>query len=179
MWLFDLFFLNSANLICRTTDISKYFGQFLGVRDYKSRLYIYLWMKSLSTILQIFISIMIVSGCDRELIVHFRSAASLKQYVADTWHDSLLSSQHTDITQPVLIPTCTSLMPSPRWKSSIEALLVNQKIYFLISMKHMLWVLSEVLLMSSHNMFLWRNWENYPRIITEYSSFTSSLVVGT
>ena len=25
MWLFDLFFLNSANLICQGTDISKYF----------------------------------------------------------------------------------------------------------------------------------------------------------
>ena len=27
MWLFDLFFLSSANLICRCTDISKYFRQ--------------------------------------------------------------------------------------------------------------------------------------------------------
>ena len=38
MWLFDLFFLNSANLICRGTDISKYFRQSLGIRDNESRL---------------------------------------------------------------------------------------------------------------------------------------------
>ena len=41
MWLFDLFFsLNSANLICRDTDISKYFSEFLGLRDNESRLYV-------------------------------------------------------------------------------------------------------------------------------------------
>ena len=41
MWLFDLsFFLNSANLICRDTDISKYFRESLGLRDNESRLYI-------------------------------------------------------------------------------------------------------------------------------------------
>ena len=33
MWLFDLFFLNSANLICCCTDISKYFRESLGIRD--------------------------------------------------------------------------------------------------------------------------------------------------
>ena len=38
--LFDLsFFLNSANLICRDTDISKYFRGSLGLRDNESRLY--------------------------------------------------------------------------------------------------------------------------------------------
>ena len=31
--------INSANLICRTTDISKYFRESLGVRDNESRLY--------------------------------------------------------------------------------------------------------------------------------------------
>ena len=31
-----IFFLNSANLICRTTDISKYFRESLGVRDNES-----------------------------------------------------------------------------------------------------------------------------------------------
>ena len=32
MWLFDLsFFLNSANLICRDADISKYFRESLGL----------------------------------------------------------------------------------------------------------------------------------------------------
>ena len=42
MWLFDLsFFLNSANLICRDTDISKYFRESLGLRDNESRLYMY------------------------------------------------------------------------------------------------------------------------------------------
>ena len=41
MWLFDLsFFLNSANLICLDTDISKYFREYLGFRDNESRLYI-------------------------------------------------------------------------------------------------------------------------------------------
>ena len=40
MWLFDLsFFLNSENLICRDTDISKYFKESLGLRDNESRLY--------------------------------------------------------------------------------------------------------------------------------------------
>ena len=34
------FFLNSANLICRNTDISKYFRVSLGIRDNKSRLWI-------------------------------------------------------------------------------------------------------------------------------------------
>ena len=34
------FFLKSANLICRSTDISKYFRESLGVRDNESRLYI-------------------------------------------------------------------------------------------------------------------------------------------
>ena len=39
MWLFDLFFLNSANLICRSTDILKYFRESVGIRDNESRLY--------------------------------------------------------------------------------------------------------------------------------------------
>ena len=34
------FFLNSANLICRGTDISKYFRGSLGIRDNESRLYV-------------------------------------------------------------------------------------------------------------------------------------------
>ena len=40
MWLFELFFLNSANLICRGMDISKYFRGSLGIRDNESRLYL-------------------------------------------------------------------------------------------------------------------------------------------
>ena len=40
MWLFDLFFHNSANLICRSTDISKYFRESLGIRDNESQLYL-------------------------------------------------------------------------------------------------------------------------------------------
>ena len=35
-----IFFLHSANLICRGTDISKYFRDSLGIRDNVSRLYI-------------------------------------------------------------------------------------------------------------------------------------------
>ena len=35
----NYFFLNSANLICRGTDISKYFRESLGIRDNESRLY--------------------------------------------------------------------------------------------------------------------------------------------
>ena len=35
-----IFSLNSANLICRGTDISKYFRESLGIRDNESRLYI-------------------------------------------------------------------------------------------------------------------------------------------
>ena len=34
------FSLNSGNLICRSTDISMYFREFLGVRDNESRLYL-------------------------------------------------------------------------------------------------------------------------------------------
>ena len=34
------FFLKSANLICRSTDITKYFRESLGIRDNESRLYI-------------------------------------------------------------------------------------------------------------------------------------------
>ena len=34
----NYFFLNSANLICRGTDISKYFRESLGIRDNESRL---------------------------------------------------------------------------------------------------------------------------------------------
>ena len=36
----NYFFLNSANLICRGTDISKYFRESLGIRDNEIRLYI-------------------------------------------------------------------------------------------------------------------------------------------
>ena len=36
----NYFFLNSANLICRGTDISKYFRESLGIRHNESRLYI-------------------------------------------------------------------------------------------------------------------------------------------
>ena len=35
----NYFFRNSANLICRGTDISKYFRESLGIRDNESRLY--------------------------------------------------------------------------------------------------------------------------------------------
>ena len=34
-------FLTLATLICRGTDISKCFSEFLGIRDNKSRLYVY------------------------------------------------------------------------------------------------------------------------------------------
>ena len=40
IWLFDLYFLNSENLICRSTDISKCFRGSLQLRDNESRLYI-------------------------------------------------------------------------------------------------------------------------------------------
>ena len=40
MWLFNLFFLNSANLICQGMDISKYFRESLVLRDNDSQLYI-------------------------------------------------------------------------------------------------------------------------------------------
>ena len=43
MWLFDLFFLNSANLICRDTDITKYFRESLALLDNESRLYLLLF----------------------------------------------------------------------------------------------------------------------------------------
>ena len=37
----NYFFLNSANLICRGMDISKYFRESLGIRDNESRMYFY------------------------------------------------------------------------------------------------------------------------------------------
>ena len=40
MWLFDLFILNSANLVCRYTDISKYFRLSFEIRDKESQLYL-------------------------------------------------------------------------------------------------------------------------------------------
>ena len=40
IWLFDCFFLNSAHLICRSTDISKCLRGSLRLRDNESRLYI-------------------------------------------------------------------------------------------------------------------------------------------
>ena len=41
IWLLDaFFFLNSANLICRSMDISKYFRESLGLRENESRLYL-------------------------------------------------------------------------------------------------------------------------------------------
>ena len=44
MWLFDLsFFLNSANLIYRNTDISNYFRESFGLRDNENRLY-FVWL---------------------------------------------------------------------------------------------------------------------------------------
>ena len=36
------FFLNSTNLICRVTDISKYFREYLGLRDNESRSYLFI-----------------------------------------------------------------------------------------------------------------------------------------
>ena len=36
-----LYFLHSGNVICRSTDISMYFRESLGVRDNESRLYLY------------------------------------------------------------------------------------------------------------------------------------------
>ena len=35
-------FLTLSTLICRSTDISKCFSEFLGIRDNRSRLYLYL-----------------------------------------------------------------------------------------------------------------------------------------
>ena len=42
IWMFECFFLNSANLICRSTDISKCFRGSHPLRDIESQLYIQL-----------------------------------------------------------------------------------------------------------------------------------------
>ena len=47
----NYFFLSSANLICRSTDISKYFREFLGIRDNESRLYMYISLQESNCIL--------------------------------------------------------------------------------------------------------------------------------
>ena len=44
MLLFDSFFLNSANLICRCSDISKYFRESIGIRDNESRLFFFFFV---------------------------------------------------------------------------------------------------------------------------------------
>ena len=43
----NYFFLNSATLICRGTNISKYFRESLGIRDNESRLYMFLTFRIL------------------------------------------------------------------------------------------------------------------------------------
>ena len=40
MWLIELVLLNSANLICRSTDILKFFRESLRIRDNESRLFL-------------------------------------------------------------------------------------------------------------------------------------------
>ena len=65
------FFLNSANLICRGTDISKYFRDFLGIRDNESRLYFFeykeclCFIRALCRFQQSFSHIATLSGCGR------------------------------------------------------------------------------------------------------------------
>ena len=39
MWLFDLFFHNSVNLICRGGDILKHFSESLGLQENERQLY--------------------------------------------------------------------------------------------------------------------------------------------
>ena len=46
----NYFFLNSANLICRGTDISKYFRGSLGIRDNESQLYYFSFLMALQKI---------------------------------------------------------------------------------------------------------------------------------
>ena len=53
-----IFFLNSANLICRVTDISKYFREFLGIRDNERRLHMILCCCFFK-----FVLVYIFSGC--------------------------------------------------------------------------------------------------------------------
>ena len=55
IWLFDYFFHKPANLICRGTDISKYFREYIGLRVNESRLY------------------MILKQCDRRLEIQKKS----------------------------------------------------------------------------------------------------------
>ena len=45
IWLFDCIFLNSAHLICRSTDISKCFRGSLSLRDNESRLYMCVYLE--------------------------------------------------------------------------------------------------------------------------------------
>ena len=44
-----------------------------------------------------------MSGCDRELNAHIYSAASLKYYVPDTWHDTTPSHIILTLGRPVLV----------------------------------------------------------------------------
>ena len=94
MWLFDLsFFLNSANLICRDTDISKYFRESLGLRDNESRLhidevtsfYIILLAAKLSNDLKS----CIISSCKKQtnaVFLQMRQTASQMLQLLKTYH---------------------------------------------------------------------------------------------
>ena len=57
------------------------------------------------------ISVTTVSGCDRELNVHFYSAASLKHHAPDTWHDTTLIYIILTLGSPVLVLPPTVWVP--------------------------------------------------------------------
>ena len=64
MWLFDLFFLNSTNLICQGMDISQYFRESLELRDNESRLYLVFWPLHVMIIMMRNVGRLLISICE-------------------------------------------------------------------------------------------------------------------
>ena len=79
----NYFFLNSANLICRDTDISKYFRESLGFRDNESRLYFVTTLFAILFSIFVHVTSLIDTMDTYNFIdgrVHFRKLGVLENY---------------------------------------------------------------------------------------------------
>ena len=80
------FFLNSATLICRGTDISKYFRESLGIRDNESRLYfrsyvVYLFFTDITCLIYICFCGLVLALCRQNIYtcLYFGTASELRE----------------------------------------------------------------------------------------------------
>ena len=71
MWLnvVNYFFIISANLICRGTDISKYFREAIRIRDNESRLYIHTYIRTYVRTYAFILTVRKVFFCTGSVIV--------------------------------------------------------------------------------------------------------------